>query len=417
MTLDPAQEIELVLRARDGDYSSFAELYDAYVDRIHDFCYQMVRNRDDAADLVSDVFLKAMERLTSLKDPAAFRGWLYAIARNSSLTLLGRRGRTTAMPDDYEPVASSAGAPPAPDPSELAESSELTRLVWEAAATLNPRDYSIFEMTVRQGLDSAEVAEALGVKPAHAYVLVSRLKDSIEDALGAVVLARAGRRDCAVLDGIVSQLGDERSPRLRKAVGRHLRRCDDCRTSRKKYSVAALLGGVAYALPGPGLKEAVAQNVAAQWPVVGPGAGTPAAGGLSRLARVGSVPAALVIFVLVTAGQHASPQALSNLWPFRVEEVALTPSPSPEITPVPVADSTPEPTPEPTLAPRVTARPTRRPTAQPTRAPTPSPKPTLRPTLRPTLPPTLRPRPTPTPVPKPPDCRRNPSDPRCVPPG
>lgn len=359
MTQGLAEDAPLVVRARDGDLGAFQALYERYVDRIYDFAYQMVRNRDEAADVTSDTFLKAMESLGSLREPEAFRGWLYTIARNAALSLIGARKRTTHMPDDFEPTAPIPTVS-IPDPGEQVEAEELRRLVWEAAETLNPRDYSIFEMTVRQGLSSGEVAEALGVKPSHAYVLVNRLKDSVSDALGVVVLARVARRDCAELDGVLGRYGDERTPKMRKAVLRHARACDVCTSKRKRYaSAGALLAGVGTAQAAEGVREEIARRIAERWDTHGPHVGD-GPQGIGTLARILTVVGVLAV------------TAVLGVQPWRGDERAqLVPvgDVEPQVTVEPVADATPTPSPTPTPAP-ATPVPTPEPTAPPRTGPT-----------------------------------------------
>ena len=78
-------DAELVRGARSGDRSAFAEIYDRYADRIHDFCHSMLRDRAEAADAMQDTFLVAFERLDQLRDPSRLKSWLFAIARNNAL--------------------------------------------------------------------------------------------------------------------------------------------------------------------------------------------------------------------------------------------------------------------------------------------------------------------------------------------
>jgi len=54
----------------------------------------------DVDDLVQDVFLQAMERLGSLREAGAFRGWLATIARNRAIDHLRRAPRTMELPED-----------------------------------------------------------------------------------------------------------------------------------------------------------------------------------------------------------------------------------------------------------------------------------------------------------------------------
>lgn len=57
-----------------------AIIYDSYADRLHDYCCGILRDRDDAAHCVQDVFCIAAGRMSQLRDPAKLRPWLYAIA-------------------------------------------------------------------------------------------------------------------------------------------------------------------------------------------------------------------------------------------------------------------------------------------------------------------------------------------------
>jgi RNA polymerase sigma factor (sigma-70 family) len=239
----PDVPVDVVRRAQAGERAAFAELYEAYFDAVYAFCWQLTRSAADAADAVQETFVKAVERLHTLREPAMFRGWLYAIARNAALDLLRGRSRVGKLPEDLEAML-AAGSRRSSDPVAVAEAKEVGALVWQAAKSLNPRDYSIFEMTVRHGLSSAEVAEALDIKPSHAYVLVNRLKDTLEDAVAALVMMRAGPGACPELDAVTAGLGADGASRLRQAVGKHVRSCEVCSERRaREASSTALFAG------------------------------------------------------------------------------------------------------------------------------------------------------------------------------
>ena len=236
----PDVSVEVVRRAQAGDRAAFAELYEAYADAVYAFCYQLTRSAADAADSVQETFVKAVERVHTLRDPAMFRGWLYAIARNAALDVLRGRGRVGQMPEDLEAML-AAGSRRSADPVAVVEAKEVGALIWQAAQSLKPRDYAIFEMTVRHGLNSAEVGEALDIKPSHAYVLVNRLKDTLEDAVCALVMMRAGPGACAELDAVVAGLSGDASSRMRQTIGRHVRGCAVCSERRAREASPALL--------------------------------------------------------------------------------------------------------------------------------------------------------------------------------
>ena len=76
------QLISLVSQARDGNRSAFAQLADRFHQDIFRMIYYRIRSREDAEDIAQDVFLKAFQKISSIKDPAKFRGWLFSITLN-----------------------------------------------------------------------------------------------------------------------------------------------------------------------------------------------------------------------------------------------------------------------------------------------------------------------------------------------
>ena len=78
------------------------ELYAHYARVIHAIVLSRVP-RVEVEDLVQDVFVIAMQRLGTLRDPEAFGGWLAAIARNRATDYLRRAPITTELTDDLEP--------------------------------------------------------------------------------------------------------------------------------------------------------------------------------------------------------------------------------------------------------------------------------------------------------------------------
>jgi RNA polymerase sigma-70 factor (ECF subfamily) len=89
----------LIPAAQRGDRLAFGELYADYVRAVHGIVLSRVP-RADVDDLVQDVFVIAMQRLGTLRDPASFGGWLAAIARNRATDYLRRAPQTTELTDD-----------------------------------------------------------------------------------------------------------------------------------------------------------------------------------------------------------------------------------------------------------------------------------------------------------------------------
>jgi len=94
-----ADEVVRVVRAAQrGDRSAFAEIYAMYRRTVRGIVLSRV-SRVEVDDLVQDVFLLAMERLPSLRDPAAFPAWLASIARNRATDSLRIAMRMAPLPE------------------------------------------------------------------------------------------------------------------------------------------------------------------------------------------------------------------------------------------------------------------------------------------------------------------------------
>jgi RNA polymerase sigma-70 factor (ECF subfamily) len=93
------EELRLVAAAQGGDRNAFADLYAAYGRMVHGILLARVP-RGDVDDLAQDVFLQAMQRLGSLRDAAAFGGWLAAITRHRAADHIRRAPPLTELPDD-----------------------------------------------------------------------------------------------------------------------------------------------------------------------------------------------------------------------------------------------------------------------------------------------------------------------------
>jgi RNA polymerase sigma-70 factor (ECF subfamily) len=76
------QLVFLVNQAKDGNRSAFAQLVDRFHSDVFRMIYYRIRSRADAEDITQDVFLKAFQKLSTVKDPSRFRGWLFSITLN-----------------------------------------------------------------------------------------------------------------------------------------------------------------------------------------------------------------------------------------------------------------------------------------------------------------------------------------------
>jgi RNA polymerase sigma-70 factor (ECF subfamily) len=98
------EETALVVAARSGDRDAFGMLYRRYGRMVHGLLLARVP-RGQVEDLVQDVFLLALRRLDSLRDPERFGGWLAMIARNRAVDFHRRAHETVELPEDLPGAA------------------------------------------------------------------------------------------------------------------------------------------------------------------------------------------------------------------------------------------------------------------------------------------------------------------------
>ena len=79
---------QLVQRVQAGEVAAFDRLVLKYRERVLGVIYNMISNREDAADLAQDTFIKAFQSINRFQGQSSFFTWLYRIAVNSTLTHL-----------------------------------------------------------------------------------------------------------------------------------------------------------------------------------------------------------------------------------------------------------------------------------------------------------------------------------------
>jgi RNA polymerase sigma-70 factor, ECF subfamily len=151
-----------------GDEQAFAQLYADYVRMVHAIVLGRVPRRD-VDDLVQDVFITAYTRIRELRDPAAFGGWLAAIARNRATDHLRQARDQLALPDDL----------PGGDPIEAE-----TFAVLEVIRKLPDAYRDTLLMRLVEGMSGHEIAERSGLTPASVRVNLHRGMKMLREKLG-----------------------------------------------------------------------------------------------------------------------------------------------------------------------------------------------------------------------------------------
>ena len=166
--LEQDDDAGLALAARAGDARAFGLLYARYARMVHGILLGRVPTAE-VEDLVQEVFLLAWRRISTLREAAAFGGWLAVIARNRATDYHRRAADTSELPE----------ALPAAD-SRTAEA----RAVLEAIKSLPEAYHEPLLLRLVEGMTGPEIAARTGLTPASVRVNLHRGMKQLREKLG-----------------------------------------------------------------------------------------------------------------------------------------------------------------------------------------------------------------------------------------
>jgi RNA polymerase sigma-70 factor, ECF subfamily len=156
----------LVRASQTGDTEAFGRLYQRYARMVHGILLSRVQV-SDAEDLVQDVFLRALPRLSALRDVSRFGAWLAAIARNLATDFHRRiQARAEGREDPADPAEHPASG-------SVSESSEATEVL-ECVLSLPEAYRETLILRLVEGLSGPEIAARTGLSPGSVRVNLHR---------------------------------------------------------------------------------------------------------------------------------------------------------------------------------------------------------------------------------------------------
>lgn len=164
------EDAALVARAKRGDREAFRMLVQNHERKAYAVALGMVKNPDDARDIVQEAFLKVWKSLGAFEGQSAFYTWLYRIVANLCIDHL-RKGKSQVEYDDQrvheeDQVAGDENILPQTaglHPGRALESKELGAAIERALEELSPNHRAVLLMREVEGLSYREMADAMKV--------------------------------------------------------------------------------------------------------------------------------------------------------------------------------------------------------------------------------------------------------------
>lgn len=157
MPLTPEQR-ETVKLALAGDQKAFEMLIRTYSRPIFAQAWNILRQAEEAEDVVQDTLMKAWNSKWRVRDPEKFPSWLFTIARNRAHNLLRRR-RSEPLPDEAEGIEDEK----AEKPGHQMEGEELREKVHGALAELPEPHRLAVTLRYMEGMDHKSIEANLGL--------------------------------------------------------------------------------------------------------------------------------------------------------------------------------------------------------------------------------------------------------------
>lgn len=165
-------DLALVQRTQRGDRTAFRALFDKYHQRVFAVSLSVVKNPQDAHDIVQEAFVRVHRHLGSFQGNSSFYTWLYRITMNLSID--HHRRKKTARQVDYDDrvlrddVESEGDDKVAPhytgsDPGRVHAQKELAKRMQEALATLPAYHQEVIVLREVDGLSYEEIAKIMKV--------------------------------------------------------------------------------------------------------------------------------------------------------------------------------------------------------------------------------------------------------------
>jgi len=153
-------DVDILLLLKSGDHRAYTEIYDRYHAQLYVFAYRRLKNREEAKDLIHELFLKLWTDREMIAERFVLAAYLYTSLRNRIINLIAHQKvsiRYIESFDSYLVQLSNNNA------DFLVRHKDMHEIIEKEIANLNPRTRKVFELSRKTNLSRKEIAAALGI--------------------------------------------------------------------------------------------------------------------------------------------------------------------------------------------------------------------------------------------------------------
>ncbi len=179
----------IVRKCIEGDAVAFGLLVDKYRSSVYALAYSRLRNFHDAEDITQEVFVRAYQKLRSLKNYDRFLAWLYSITSNLCKDFKKKQSRTpdSEYLDDHTSRINELSI-------ETYEEDKIVERIHEALDSLSETYREILILYYLGDMDSADISKFLGISPSAVRQRLSRARQELRESISFVDMAFEQRK-------------------------------------------------------------------------------------------------------------------------------------------------------------------------------------------------------------------------------
>jgi RNA polymerase sigma-70 factor (ECF subfamily) len=199
--LEAEQDRALIEAAQRGDQAAFRRLVERHQRRAFAIAVGIVRDENDARELVQEAFLRVYRGLDQFQGGSSFFTWLYRIVKNLSIDLMRRPGRRDAEHEDWQARWDLADDGEQPlvsridgaEPLDVVRRHELAARLGAALDALPPYHRGVVLMREVEGMSYEEMAQAMNVSKGTIMSRLFHARQKLQRALADCYVEEGGR--------------------------------------------------------------------------------------------------------------------------------------------------------------------------------------------------------------------------------
>ncbi len=190
-------ELQIIEKAKQGDKQAISQLVNKYNLRVYNLALRILRNREEAEDVLQETFLTVIKKLHTFDGRSSFFTWVYRIATNSALMLLRKKKvRRSAFKenDEYAELQLENLVDWTQDPTANIANKEVRGKINEASDSLKEKYRTVFVLRDIEEMSTRETSEVLNITEENVKIRLLRARQFLRDYLSEYFEERLGEK-------------------------------------------------------------------------------------------------------------------------------------------------------------------------------------------------------------------------------